>query len=527
MTITLRPYQSEGLAAIWDYFAQGNKGNPILCWPTGTGKSIVPAIFIRDVMKMWPTQRFLMITHVKELIEQNLEVLKFVWPNAPVGVYSAGLKKKEIIYPIIFGGIQSMIKNPAQFGHRDLIFIDEAHLVNQDSASMYQAFLATMKLINSNIKIIGMSATPWRMGQGYITDGGLFTDIVHDLTKMENFNKLIAEGHLSPLIPLRTKTELDISNVGVQQGEYIASQLQEAVDKADVTYKALRETVDAAAERRSWLLFAAGIEHADHIAEMLQSFGIDCAAVHSKQSSDFNDQAIRAFKNFELRAIVNYGKLTTGFNHPEIDFIGMLRPTLSVPLWVQMLGRGTRPAPNKNNCLVLDFARNTPRLGPINDPVIPRKKGEKAGDAPVKICDACGAYNYASARFCCNCGAEFEFKIKIFAKAGDQELIRGELPIIETFNVNYAIYAPHEKIGSPTSMKVTYFSGLRSFKEYICFEHKGYAMHKAHNWWKQRHKIDPPATVAQALQLQSQLRCPRKIKVHVNKPYPEIVGYEY
>src|SRR5690606_36427951 len=130
-----------------------------------------------------------------------------------------------------------------------------------------------------------------------------------------------------------------------------------------------------------------GIEHAEHIAEFLTRFGIDCAAVHSKQSAEYNDKAILAFKEGSLRAIVNYGKLTTGFNHPGIDAIAMFRPTMSVPLWVQMLGRGTRPADGKKDCLVLDYARNTPRLGPINDPVIPRRKGEGGGDPPVKVCN--------------------------------------------------------------------------------------------------------------------------------------------
>src|ERR1700733_14598922 len=109
--INLRPYQSEALDNIWDYFAAGNKGNPLIAHPTGTGKSVLPAVFIERIMKVWPTQRFMMITHVKELIEQNYEVLKYAWPNAPVGIYSAGLKQKHTAFPIIYGDIQSAIKN--------------------------------------------------------------------------------------------------------------------------------------------------------------------------------------------------------------------------------------------------------------------------------------------------------------------------------------------------------------------------------------------------------------------------------
>jgi len=550
--IQLRPYQTDGLDAIWNYFQSGNIGNPVLAWPTGTGKSVVPAIFIESVMRLWPTQRFLMITHVKELIQQNYNVLLKVWFNAPVGIYSAGLKQKDYAHSIVYGGIQSMIKNPMQFGFRDIIFIDEAHLISQEDSSMYLTFIAAMKLINPNLKVIGLTATPFRMGQGYITDGGLFTDIVHDLTSMDNFNKLISDGYLAPLIPLRTKTELNVNEVSVQKGEFVASSLQKAVDKQEITFQGLREVVDAGANRNAWLLFASGIEHAEHIAEMLGSFGIDCAPIHSKRPSNYNDDAINAFKSGELKSLVNYGKLTTGFDYPSIDLIGMFRPTLSVPLWIQMLGRGTRPvypagmpletveqrleairSSHKQNCLVMDFARNTPRLGPINDPQIPRKKGEGQGEVPIKICDNCGAYNHTRVQFCCQCGNEFEFKIKIKAKAGTEELIRTndkiETPIIELFDVDRVSYNRHIKIDRKTKtalsapmIKVQYMCGLRTFNEWVLMQGTGLNLHRAHEWWRMRTKENIPATTDEALSRLSELRVPRKIEVHVNLKYPEI-----
>lgn len=528
MSLQLRSYQQEGLNALWNYFQSGNKGNPLLCWPTGTGKSILPAIWINSVMKLWPTQRFLLLTHVKELIAQNSEVLQTVWPFAPLGIYSAGLKQKDAAMPIVYAGIQSAKNNPHLFGHRDIIFIDEAHLINQDEASMYQSFLATMKLVNPSLKIIGMTATPFRMGMGMITDGGIFTDIVHDLCSLDSFNRLIAEGYLAPLVPLRTKIELDVSNVDMAKGEFIQSQLQHAVDVAKVTYEGLRELVEAGHNRRSWLLFASGIEHAEHIAEMLQSFGIDCAAVHSENSPEFNDKAIVAFKNYSLRSIVNYGKLTTGFNHPGIDLIGMFRPTMSVPLWVQMLGRGTRPCEGKKDCLVLDYARNTPRLGPINDPVIPRKKGEAVGEVPVKICDTCGVFNHIKNKICTHCQSEFDFEIKITKSSGKHELIKSDLPIVETFNVDRVIYTKHQKLDKAPCLKVTYFTGIRSFNEWLFPQSmKGPGRHNFHTWWRLRSPVPPPATVEEALVYTNYLRIPREVRVWVNKPNPEIMGVEF
>lgn len=537
MTITLRYYQEEAIQSIYNYFMT-KQGNPLICLPTGTGKSILPAEFIRRVLHQWPNQKFLMVTHVSELIKQNASVLDRIWPQAPLGIYSAGLKRKDIGYPIIYGGIQSMIKNPAIFGHRDIIFIDEAHLVSLDDSSMYLTFISTMKLLNPHVKIVGMTATPFRMGQGMLTDPpGLFTDIVYDMTNLHGFNKLIEEGYLAPLIPKRTKTELDVSGVSVQKGEYVASQLQSAVDKNEITYSALREAIHYGENRRSWLIFASGIEHSDHIAEMLSSFGIECASVHSKQNDNYNDAAIAAFKAGELRALSSFSKLTTGFDNPIIDMIIDLRPTLSIPLHVQKYGRGTRPADGKKDCLVLDFARNTPRLGPINDPIIPKKKGEKGGDAPVKICDLCGVYNHAAARFCCGCGEEFVFKVKIVREAGTEELIKSDKPVFETFKVDHAIYAHRQKLDRVTRValnnpyiEVTYVceGGMHSFKEFVFPQHSAFLQKKFRDWWRQRMTTEPPITTSEALQHISQFRTPKKLNVHINKkPYPEILGVEF
>src|ERR1700722_16084500 len=132
--ISPRPYQEDALNSIWKYFSSGATGNPLLAHPTGTGKSSIPAFFIERIMKAWPTQRFLLLTHVSELIKQNAEVLQMIWPQAPLGIYSSGLKLKQSAFPIVYAGVQSVAKNPTIFGHRDIVFIDEAHLVSTDTS---------------------------------------------------------------------------------------------------------------------------------------------------------------------------------------------------------------------------------------------------------------------------------------------------------------------------------------------------------------------------------------------------------
>lgn len=486
----LRDYQVAAVDSIFEYFARGGRGNPIVALPTGTGKSVVIAAFVRRAMELYPTTRVMKLTHVKELIQQNMEKLLAYWPTAPAGVYSAGLGRKDVGHPILFGGVGTVARGtPDMFGQIDLLLIDECHLVSPKESTMYQLVIKGLKEINPYLKVIGFTATHYRLGHGMLTEaGGLFTDVCFDMTRMEAFNWLLAEGYLARLVPKPTSVELDISDVHMHGGEYKQHELQAAVDKDEITYAAVQEMIAYGHDRAHWLLFASGIEHAIHVAAMLDSLGISATYVHSKMPDAQRDASIEGFKAGRFRAMVNNGILTTGFDFPAIDLIGMLRPTQSPSLWVQMLGRGTRPyyAPGfalettegrlaaianspKQNCLVLDFAGNTRRLGPINDPVLPRRKGKGTGVAPVKVCEACGTYNHASVRFCEHCGAEFPKEVKIKQHASSDALIADgdDSPKTEVFKVDRVIYNEHRKEGRPPTIQISYFCGLRVFKEWV------------------------------------------------------------
>ncbi len=539
----LRWYQLEAIDAIYNYFLHG-AGNPIVAMPTGTGKSIVIAEFVRSVFSYYKGQRIMMLTHVKELIDQNFKELIGVWPLAPAGIYSAGLGRKENHAPITFAGIKSVVDKPELFGKVNLILIDECHMLNPKEETSYQKFITELKKINPHLKVIGFTATPYRLGQGMLTTPAnvkgkelapLFTDICYDITALAPFNRLIAEGYLCKLVPRPQKTELNVSNVSITGGEFNLEDLQAAVDKDEITNAAIEETLACAGGRNHWLVFATGIEHAQHICDRLNERGVPATCVHSKLSKADRDQRTLDFKSGKYVALVNNGVFTTGFNFPKIDLIVMLRPTNSAGLWVQMLGRGTRMAPGKENCLVLDFAGNTKRLGPINDPLIPKPKGKGKGQpAPVKLCETCGTYNHASVRVCDFCGAEFTFITKLVEQAGTQELLAGEAPQVEIFQVNSLTYSTHQKQGSPDSLKVTYFCGLRQFSEWVCLEHSGAIGHKARKWWIKRLKPDPfeigsqvPSKVSQALDRIEDLESPTHLRIWINKKYPQIMDADF
>lgn len=564
-----RQYQTEAVTSIWTYFAT-RSGNPVVAMPTGTGKSVVIARFLQSVFYAYPNQKVLMLTHVKELIKQNYQKLIDLWNFAPVGIYSAGLNERDHTKAITFAGIASVAKQWAIFGKVDLIIIDEAHLLSPNDTTMYKTFIAGLKSINPMLKVIGFTATPWRLGHGSLIDPvikangaeipSLFTDFCFDITGIEPFNRLLNEGYLVPLIPKDTKTELSVDGVHMRGGEFIENELQFAVDKDEITDAALREAIELGANRKKWLVFAAGTEHADNVALALNMFGISAVSIHSKREG--RDEGIADFRAGRVRAVVNNNMLTTGFDDPEIDLIVCLRPTASAVLWVQMLGRGTRPlwnfvningvwqmdprfdlntiegrlgsieASGKHNCLVLDFAGNTERLGPINDPVVPKKKGEKGGKAPVKKCPVCNTWIHASAKFCNTrqengtiCTHEFKFETKLEHTASSKELIKTENPIVEVLAVDHITVSLLEKQSVPNMMRVSYWCGLRSFSEVLCFEHTNYAGKLARDWWRARSSKEPPTTTADALEKSVSLAPATHIRIWLNrKPYPQILA---
>lgn len=522
-----RWYQQEAVDSIYSYFG-ASSGNPLVVIPTGAGKSLVITLFTHSVLQRWHNQRFLILSHVKEILDQDYKSLRRFWPQAPAGIFSAGLGRREHYQPIVFAGIATAVNNEALLGHRDIIIVDECHLISTEENSNYIKLLKRLKEINPAVKIIGLTATAFRMGLGMLTDGGIFTDIAYDLSGPAAMARLIAEGYLAPLVPKKTQNELDVSNVKISRatGDYQIDELQAAVDQDHITVAAINELCRFAYDRRKWLIFASGIEHAEHISEKLNGLGFPTAAIHSKMPDEERDRRMNAFREGRLRCVTNNNVLTTGVDVPDIDCIGVLRPTRSTVLHVQMLGRGMRPFAGKQNCLVLDFAKNVPNLGPIDDPVIPKKKGEGTGDVPVKICGACGCYNHTRVKYCVHCGHEFMFAVKISKTAGTANIISAKTPKVEYFDVSHVTYGSLKTKTGKTCLKVQYVCGLKLFSELVFVEqHETFAGKIARDWWRQRSSQPMPLTVTECLNYTQTLRKPRQVRVWVNKgKYPEVLA---
>jgi DNA repair protein RadD len=521
--LTLRPYQQAAITSIYGYF-QSHKGNPLVVIPTAGGKSLVMAAFIEGVLKAWPDQRILIVTHVRELIAQNHAEMIGLWPEAPAGIYSAGLGKREAQARILFAGIQSIHRRAHEVGHTDLVLIDEAHLIPGDTSTMYRRFLDGLARINPALKVIGLTATPFRLDSGMLHEGknALFTDIAYEAPVRD----LIDAGYLSPLVSKQPATRLDVSKVGTRAGDFIQRDLAAAVDKEPITRAAVSEIIEHGRDRKSWLAFCSGVEHARHVAEEFSRQGIICRTIFGDTPKGERDAIIAAFKRGEIRALASMGVLTTGFNAPAVDLIALLRPTKSAGLYVQMVGRGTRLAPGKENCLVLDFAGNVRRHGPI-DLVRPKRPGEAGGgEAPTKVCPECDSIIALSAAECPDCGYVFPPReVKIAPTAATLPVLS---PKVQWLPVHGVSYSRHDKLGGLPSLKVTYSCGLKSYSEWVCIEHQGYARQKAAEWWRKRAPGCPvPLTVDQAIAQATRLARPSAISVRPSGRYVEVSGYRF
>jgi DNA repair protein RadD len=218
--------------------------------------------------------------------------------------------------------------------------------------------------------------------------------------------------------------------------------------------------------------------------------------------------------------------LTTGFDHPAIDAIVMLRPTQSPGLYVQMCGRGLRMHESKTDCLILDFGGNVKRHGFIDAITPPGEKSNTPGIAPVKECPDCQSLVAISARQC-DCGHEFEMN----ERASEKTMYTGAMLSVEAkpvwYEVDRVFYSNHLSKKNINTLRVDYFSGLVRFSEYICIEHDGYALDKAKSWWSSRAKSPLPNRVAAAMNDISSLDKPSRILVSNKGKFPEVISYEF
>lgn len=509
-----RWYQTEANNAVWNYLCN-DSGSPIVVLPTGSGKSLLAAMLIDQALKF--NGRIIVLAHRKELLQQNADEIRGMIPGVDVGVYSAGLNSRDVRNDVVVCGIQSIFKKAADLGERHLIIVDECHLCSEKEESMYRTFLDEMKERNPKLRIVGMSATPYRTGEGPLCGRSkLFQKIVYEAFTGD----LIEQGFLCPITNKVAESEVNTDAIKMRGGEFIDSDMQAAFASGDNVAQAVVETIDKCHDRKSILIFTAGVMHAEQVTNLLASLTSERVGLITGETLPIERAGILAdFKSQSLRWLVNCDVLTTGFNAKCIDAIAIMRATMSPGLFCQMVGRGLRLHPAKTHTLILDYGQNIKRHGSIDDKNFGRaseaKRGQAARAAELngrgKECPACGLDVAANTRTC-ECG--FTFPVNHQGSSDGSSQLTGQTPP-EVWTVVAVDWGKHFKRGdseAPPTLRIDYEcqpqgkeGGMitQKISEWVCIEHPegNFARLKAIGWWGQRSVSEVPETVSEALSL--------------------------
>lgn len=556
----LRPYQDKAIAALFEWWNDKYGLWPLIVLPTAAGKTIVFSTIIRMVIEKYPETRIMVLAHTKELVDQAEKKLLSVWPDAPVGVYAASLNRRQIKQITVASRdtIRNVIEDIGKF---DLVFIDEAHLIAPSETSGYMKIIAALKAVNPHVNVIGFTATPYRTGTGVIygnDDKHIFSDIAYEAKIAD----LMKQGYLCPIVakPVDQSSVVDTSGIKTTAGDFNRGELQEAATQEPLIRASINEWIHLAANtgRRSSVFFCVSILHAELVSQELLKKGFDCPVVHGATPSQERDQILAEFDEGKLIGVVNVGCLTTGWDAPRLDCVVIMRPTKSLGLFMQMVGRGLRLHESKVNTLLLDFGGCLERFGPIDiaQPTSRKRLDKRTKVCPscesiigffkkkcphcyhqlqapaVKICDACGEENAPSAAKCVACDKPFVTHEK---RASDKAVLSQDLvPDLKQLSVESVTIAPAKAKSGRDYLRITYVHDI--FNRYtmnLMLGYPGYAGEKAAEKWQQiaRSGVPVPESPAAAYNWYKHdpniLRAVNQITVNMNSKYQDIVAVDY
>ncbi|MEZ8808370.1 DEAD/DEAH box helicase [Vibrio atlanticus] len=388
---TLRPYQADSVKSVIHYFRK-HQTPAVLVLPTGAGKSLVIAELARLAKG-----RVLVLAHVKELVEQNHE--KYEGYGLKGSIFSAGLGRKETDQQVVFASVQSVVRNLDSFSNQfSLLVIDECHRVPDEKTSSYQKVITHLRENNSGIKVLGLTATPYRLGMGWLyqyhTRGQVrseeprfFRDCIFELP----IRYLLDEGFLTPARMIDAPVlSYDFSQLKpASTGRYKEAELDMVIEQSKrATPQIVDQIIELAKDKLGIMVFAATVRHAQEILGLLPE-GESSIVIGDTPTLE-RDQIISDFKERKIKFLVNVSVLTTGFDAPHVDLIAILRPTESISLYQQIVGRGLRLSPGKKECLVLDYAGNSYDL---YQPEVGDPKPDSDSEIITIPCPACGFNN--------------------------------------------------------------------------------------------------------------------------------------
>lgn len=399
MKYTLRPYQQEAVDAAMAHI-RSTISSCVIILPTGAGKSMVVAELAARIYEM-SKKRVLCIAPTGELVTQNRS--KYLLTGEPASMFSAKAGPKNLRHPVVFGSPVTIKNSIEMFGDKyGAVIIDECDGITPT----IKFIINEMRRRNAKLRIIGMTATPYRLGTGYIykehyidgpTDEETAIEPYYDKVVYELEAKfLIDNGYLTPPVTEHVEEEYDTSGLEKDKlGRYTAASVERAmVGKGRKTSRIVEDIVRRSANRRGTMIFASTKKHAMEIMESLPPGSY--SYVFGDMPTAERNKAISDFKAQKVKYIVNQNILTVGVDVPHCDHIAVMRATESPRLYQQIIGRGTRLYEGKENFLVSDYAGNIERhfaeTGDLFTPEI--KATRKKPSVPMEVkCPSCGFVN--------------------------------------------------------------------------------------------------------------------------------------
>ncbi len=400
----LRPYQQDAVDAGIKWIKKSIEPS-LLELATGAGKS-----HICSALANWfyenTGKSVLCLAPSKELTEQNHE--KYINTGNKASIFSAAASQKCTRYPVVFGTPVSVKNSISRFGDKfGLIVIDEAHGITPT----IKFIIEKIREKNKRLRVIGMTATPFRTNDGYIyqydMDGSFVDDAkepyFNSLVYRIDTHELIGMGFLTPAHAEPTNDNYEAKNLKLNRhGKFDAKEVERAFEgKGRKTAGIVADVVAHAQDRRGVMLFAATVQHAQEILESLPPDNSMMIAGDVNTSGDEREQLINNFKAMKFKYIVSVGILTTGFDAPHVDLIAILRATESPGMLQQIIGRGLRLFDGKEDVLVLDYAENMERHGLVSDmfrPIIKVRGSEVEAEEIEVKCPDCEHINFFTLR---------------------------------------------------------------------------------------------------------------------------------
>lgn len=484
----LRPYQKDAFERTIEALNK-KSNNALIVIPTGGGKTAIMS-FLCQYIAGWGG-RCIVLSHVKELIEQTYETLKRFDKNLDVGIYSAGLNRRDAGNRIVCGQIQTVFQKAKEIGKETVLIIDEAHLIPKSENSRYRTFLNDMLAINPKVKLVGLTATPYRMDEGLIYGKDeLFTGITYEA----KVTHLIEKGYLSKLRSKNGSVKMDESLLTIDKGEFDTDSQEKQLIGNCLLGCAQQDIWDKCKDRKKILVFCPNIKTCNEFKDSWnEHFTGRVEVITGETSKQERPELIDDFRDGKIRILVNCQVLTTGFDVPDVDCVVLLRATQSVGLYYQMVGRGLRKAEGKDDCLILDYGRNIERHGPINDlrEIGKRKRGGGGSVAPIaKECPECQEVVPARALVCPVCGYEFpKPEPEIETKASEKPVIQEVYE--EEFEVLGAEYSEPREGKEPGDRYIMVYYTVKGYRykisDFIGVEYHKFWQKKNYREWFKKH----------------------------------------